>query len=88
MQALGFIKVNSGDVRLGKLERELCALECGFLSLTVVNKGEEASLLGVETQGFVLLPSLLGQRFPVTAPAILGLSGSIWPLVACYQDGL
>lgn len=33
MQALGFIKVNSGDVRLGKLERELRALEYGFLSL-------------------------------------------------------
>ena len=32
-QALGFIKVNSGDVRLGKLERELRALGCGFLSL-------------------------------------------------------
>lgn len=40
------VKVDSGDVRAGELEGDLCPVGCGFCPLlTVVNKGVEYSLL-------------------------------------------
>ena len=72
-------------------ERELCSLGVGFLLSTVVNKRVEYSLLGAGISWEARFPafsSLFGQRVPVPAPAILGLSGLIWFLVACCRTGL